>query len=77
MLQFNLLWNIFSYIVLIQTTLTLIIKLFKTISNKYNLKQNITLFSSIAYGCFNNLTAELVNDLNDTHQKTQTSTPNF
>ena len=36
----------------IQATLTLIIKLDKTISIKYNLKQNFTILSSIADGFF-------------------------
>ena len=33
-----------------QATITLLVKLYNTISIKYNLKQNITLFSSIAHG---------------------------
>ena len=41
-----------------------------TISIKYNLKNNITLFSSIAHGFFNILTAQMVNDLHDTQNKT-------
>ena len=45
------------------------VKLYKTISFKYNLKYNITLFSSIAHGFFNILTAPMVNDLNDTQNK--------
>ena len=44
-------------------------KLYKTISFKYNLKQNITIFSSIAHGFFNILTAQMVNDLRDTHHQ--------
>ena len=36
---------------------------------KYNLKNNSTLFSSIAHGFFNILTAQMVNDLNDTQNK--------
>ena len=59
----------FSTFLLIQAHLTLLVKLHKTISIKYNFKQNITLFSSIAHGFFNFLTAETVNDLNCTHRK--------
>ena len=59
----------FSTFLFIQATLTLIIKLYKTISIKYNLKVNITLFSSITHGFFNVLTAQMVNDLNDTQKK--------
>ena len=35
---------------------------------KYNLKNNITLFSSIAHGFFN-ITAQMVNDLSDNQNK--------
>ena len=49
--------------------MSLIIKFYKTISIEYNLKHNITLLSSIAHGFFNILTAELVNDLDETQKK--------
>ena len=39
----------FSTFRFVQATLTLIVKLYKTNSNKCNLKQNITLFSSMAH----------------------------
>ena len=38
-------------------------------SIKYNLEENVTLFSSIAHGFFNILTAQKVNDLHDTQNK--------
>ena len=73
-----------STFLFVQATLTLIIKLYKTISIKYNLKQNITVFNSIAHGFFNILTAQMVNDLRNTHHqksttplKTSTSLNNF
>ena len=53
----------------IQSTITLIIKLYKTISIKYNLKHNITLPSSIPHGFSKILTTEIVNDLNETQNK--------
>ena len=53
----------FSTILFVKATLTLIVKLYKTISIKYNLKDNITLFSPIAHGFFNVLTAQMVKDL--------------
>ena len=59
----------FSKFLFVQATLTLIVKLYKTKSTKYNLKNNITLFSSIAHGFFNVLTARMVNDLNETQNK--------
>ena len=59
----------FSTVFFVQATLTLIVKLYETISIKYNVKQNITLFSSIAHGFFNILTADMVNDLNHSHRK--------
>ena len=42
----------FSTFLFVQATLTLIVKLYKTISIKYNLKDKFTLFSSIAHGFF-------------------------
>ena len=59
----------FSTFLFVQATLTLIVKLYKTISIKYHLKNNNTLFSSIAHGFFNILTAQMVNDLHDTQNK--------
>ena len=59
----------FSTFLFVQATLTLIVKLYKTISIKYNLKDNITLFSSIAHGFFNIFTAQMINDLNDNQNK--------
>ena len=59
----------FSTFLFIQSTITLIIKLYKTISNKYNLKLNITLLSSIAHKFFNIPTAEMASDLNDTQNR--------
>ena len=59
----------FSTFLFVPATLTFIVKLYKTISIKYNLKNNITLFSSIAHGFFNILTAQMVNDLHDTQNK--------
>ena len=58
-----------STFLFIQATITLIIKLYKTISINYNLKQVITVFSSIAHGFFTNIIAEMVNDLTDTYRK--------
>ena len=59
----------FSTFLFVQATLTLIVKLYKTTSNKYNLKNNITLLSSIAHGFFNIPTAQMVNGLHDTQDK--------
>ena len=58
-----------STFLFVQATITLIIKLYKTISNKYHFKHNITLFSSIAHGFFNILTADMVKNLNDTQNR--------
>ena len=49
--------------------LTLIVKLYKTISIKYNLKQNITILNSIAHGFLNILTADLIYDLKNVRFK--------
>ena len=64
----------FSTFIFVQATVTLIVTPHKTISIKYNLKKNITLFSSIAHGFFNVLTARMVNDLNETQNKKPKST---
>ena len=65
----------FSTFLFVQATLKLIVKLYKTVSIKYNLKQNITIFSSIAHGFFNIFTAQMVNDLTDTHHQQPTLPP--
>ena len=59
----------FSRFLFVQETLTLIVKLYKTISLKYNLKENSNLFNSIAHVFFNILTAQMFNDLHDTQYK--------
>ena len=59
----------FSTYRFLQTMLTLIVKLYKTISIKYNLKQNITLLNSIAHGFLNILTADMIHDLKNTRFK--------
>ena len=64
----------FSTFLFVQATLTLIVKLYKTISIKCNLKNNITLFSSIAHGFLNVLTARMVSDLHETQNKKPKST---
>ena len=66
-----------STFLFVQATLTLIVKLYKTISVKYNLKQNLTLFSSIAHGFFNVLTARMVNGLQETQNKKPKSSTLF
>ena len=53
-------WNIFSTFLFEQATLALLIKLYKTISNKYNLQQNIILLGSPAHGFSDILTAEIL-----------------
>ena len=59
----------FSTYLFIQTMLTFIVKLYKTISTKYNLKQNITVLSSSAHGFLKILTADMVNDLKNARSK--------
>ena len=59
----------FSKFRFVQATITLLIKLYKTISLKNNPKQNIIIFSSIPHDFFNIFTAEMVNDLSDTHHQ--------
>ena len=59
----------FSTYLFIETMLTLIVKLYKTIPIKYNLKQNITLLNSIAHGFLNILTADMLHDLKNVRSK--------
>ena len=59
----------FSTFRFIQALLTLLIKTYKTISIKYNLQQNITIFSYIAHDFRNILTSEMINDLKDAPSK--------
>ena len=58
--------NYFFTYLFIQTLLTLIVKLYKTSSIKYNLEQNITILGSIAHGFLNILTVDMVNDFKNT-----------
>ena len=57
----------FSTNLFVQAIITLLIKLGKTISIKYNIKQNVSLFSSKANGISKSRTSEMVNDLIHTH----------
>ena len=66
MLHFDTIWNLFFYLLFLQTLITLIVKLYKNVSIKYNPKQNITVLSFIAHGFLNILTADMVNDLKNT-----------
>ena len=59
----------FSTYLFLQTMLSLIVKLYKTISIKYNLKQNITILNSIAHGFLNILTADMIQDLKNVRSK--------
>ena len=59
----------FSTYLFLQTMLTLIVKLYKTISKKYNLKQNITILNSIAHGFLNILTADMIHDQKNVRSK--------
>ena len=61
--------NYSSLYLSIQTMLTLIVKLYENISISYNLKQNITVLSSIAHGFLNILTADMINDLKNARSK--------
>ena len=60
-------WNIFFYISFCTSNYHTYYQIVQNnFYNKYNLKNNITLISSIAHGFFNVLTAQMVKDLNDT-----------
>ena len=59
----------FSTFLFIREVLTFPLKLYRTISIKYNLQSNISLLSSIAQGFLNKVTSEMVTDLNDTGKR--------
>ena len=69
MLHFDTMWNLFLSYLFIQTKLTLIVKFYKTISINYNLKQNITVLSSIAHDVLDILKADMLNDLKNARFK--------
>ena len=59
-------WKLFSTFLFIREVLTFLLKFFRTINIKYNLKSNNSIMSSIAYGFFNIIESEMVTDLNNT-----------
>ena len=56
--------------------LALIVKLYKTISIKYNLKQKITILNSIAHVSLNILLSEMINDIKCVRSKTSSKSTN-
>ena len=58
-----------EFVSLVSILFTLPTKLYKTILFKYYLQHKTTILSSIAHCFFIILTAEMVNDINDTHRK--------
>ena len=76
MLHSYTIWNKISLRFFTQALLTLFIKVYKTISIKYNFEQNITIFSSIAHGLFHCFTPEMINDLKESPSKKRALGPN-
>ena len=63
-------WNLFFYISFPTGNFnTYCQNIYKTIFIKYQLKNKITLFTSIAHGIFNILTGQMINDLYTTENK--------
>ena len=62
-------WNFFSTFLFIREVLTFLLKLYRTISIKYNLQSKISILSSIAHGWFNIVTSEMTTDLNNTGKR--------
>ena len=59
----------FSTFLFIREVLTFLLKIYRTISIKYNLQSNISILSSRAHGIFNMITSEMVTDLNNTGKR--------
>ena len=76
MLHSYTMWNIFLYIPFYTSISNTPSKVYKTIFIKFNLEQNITIFSFIAHGFFNILTSEMVNDLKGAPSKKRALGPN-
>ena len=69
MLHSDTMWNLFLHISFLQTMLTLIVKLYKTNSIKYNLKRNLSILNSIAHSFLNILTADMIHDFKNVRLK--------
>ena len=59
----------YSTFLFIKEVLTFLFKFYRTISIQYILQNNISILSSIAHGCFNIVTSEMVTDLNNTGKR--------
>ena len=59
----------FSTFLFVRDILTFLLKIYRTIRIKYNLKSNISVLRSIAHGCFNIVTSEMISDLNNTGKR--------
>ena len=59
----------FSTFLFIREVSTFLLKFYRTISIKDNLRSNISILSSIAYGCLNIVTSEMFTDLNSTGKR--------
>ena len=59
----------FSNFLFIREVLTFLLRIYRTISMKYNLQSNISILSSIAHGFLNIVTSEMVTDLNNTGKR--------
>ena len=66
----HMMWNIFLYIPFLRALITLFIEVYKTISLKYILERNVTIFSSILHSFFYTLLhLKWINDLKDAPSK--------
>ena len=61
--------NYFSTFHFVREVLIFLLKIYRTISIKYNLQSNISILSSIAHGFLNIVTSEMVTDLNNTGKR--------
>ena len=64
-LSFNSMWNLFSTFMFLHTVISFLIKALKSITIKYNLKNNISIVASLTHGFCDVVTSEMITDLNN------------
>ena len=62
-------WNFFSTFMFLHTVISFLIKALKSITIKYNLKNNISIIASLTHGFCDVVTSEMITDLNNDGKK--------
>ena len=64
-LSFNSMWNLFSTFMFLHTVISFLIKALKSVTIKYNLKNNISIVAFLTHGFCDVVTSEMITDLNN------------